>query len=108
MADVAKKQAAPKAEKASAPKRKMLSPAERVAKIEKELADARAKLTAKADKERTSLVEKRDKLVAKRDALNTEINEANQRLEELGTGGDVPDPDPIEASTAAKIEANES
>ena len=72
--------------------------------VEADLAAARAKLTEKSDKERSSLVEKRDKLVAKRDALNTEINEANQRLEELGTGGDVPDADPIEATTIAAVE----
>lgn len=106
MADTAKKSAAPKPAKKVT--RKMLTPAERVAKIEADLAAARAKLTEKSDKERTVLSDKRDKLVAKRDALNVEINEANQRLEELGTGGPVPDGDPIEASTAAAVEGNES
>lgn len=107
MAETAKK-ATPKAPAKEKSTRKMLTPAERVAKIEADLAAARAKLTEKSDKERAALTDKRDKLVVKRDALNAEINEANQRLEELGTGGDVPDGDPIEASTQAAIEGLES
>lgn len=107
MAETAKKSSPPKADKPKAT-RKMLTPQERVAKIEADLAAARAKLTEKSDKERSVLTDKRDKLVVKRDALNAEINEANQRLEELGTGGDVPDGDPIEASTAAAVEDAQS
>lgn len=53
--------------------RKMLTPAERVAKLEAELAEARKKAEAKANKAKAEATEKRAKLVEKRDALNVEI-----------------------------------
>ena len=98
MADTAKKTTAPKKT------RKVLTLADRLAKKEQELADLRTKATEKADKERTSLTEKRDKLDAKIAALQTERNEVNAQVEALGSGGDVPDGDPIEAMTAVKVD----
>lgn len=56
-------------------KRKMLTPAERVAKLEAELEAARKKAEAKANKAKTEATEKRAKLVEKRDALNAQIAE---------------------------------
>jgi hypothetical protein len=62
-----------KTAKAEAKQRKMLTPAERVAKLEAELAEARAKAEAKANKAKAEAKEKRAKLLAKVDDLSEQI-----------------------------------
>ena len=69
---------------ADAPKRKMLTPEERVAKLEAELAAARERADKKANKERDTLVEKRNKLGQKRDALDAQIAQIEQQLDAIG------------------------
>lgn len=61
-----------KADKA-APKRKMLTPAERVAKLERELAEARDKAQGKDRKEQARLEEKVKTLREKAGKINDEI-----------------------------------
>lgn len=66
-----------------APKRerKVLTAEERIAKLEADLATARAKAQAKADKANNELREKRAKLVAKRDELSAKIEEIDGQLQ---------------------------
>ena len=106
MADTAKA-AKKSAAKSGETKRKMLTPAEKVAKLEADLAAAREKAEAQANKKFTQLREQRAKLVEKRDALNSKIAEIDEQLPE-----DV-EPDPIIAATGedqatAGAEATES
>lgn len=85
---------APKAEKPEAKttvvapvkteaKRKMLTPAERVAKLEADLAEARKKAEAKDNKAKAEAKDKRAKLVEKRDALNAQITELDVIIGDL-------------------------
>lgn len=69
-------------------KRKMLTPAERVAKLEAELKAAREKAEAKANKAKTEATEKRAKLIAKRDELNTQIDELTKVIGDDGIDED--------------------
>ena len=64
-------------------KRKMLTPAERVAKLEAELEAARKRAEEKANSAANKARERKAKLVEKRDALNAEI----AKLDEV-IGGD--------------------
>lgn len=80
---MAKKDSTTKTEEVK-PKRKQLTPAERVAKAEAELAALRAKAEEKEAKVRTAAKEKRAKLVEKRDALNVQISDLDAIV------GDVP------------------
>lgn len=61
-------------------KRKMLTPEQRVAKLEADLAAARKKAEAKTNKAKAEATEKRAKLVAKRDALNVQILELTETI----------------------------
>lgn len=62
------------AKKAAAPaKRKMLTPAERIAKAEADLAAIKAKAAADSGKKAAKVDEKLKSLVAKRDKLNEQI-----------------------------------
>lgn len=64
-------------------KRKILTPQERVAKLEAELKAAREKAEAKAKAESDQLTERRAKIVERRDLLNTQIEEIDKQLEAL-------------------------
>lgn len=70
-------------------KRRMLTPAEKVAKLEADLAAARKKAEERADKVINQAKEKRAKLVEKRDALNDQIRELTVVIgdDELATQG---------------------
>lgn len=72
-----------KAEKKAEPKRKVLTAAERVAKLEAELAAARKKAEEKANKERDQLTSRKAELVKRRDGLNVSIAEIDKALENL-------------------------
>lgn len=65
------------------PKRKQLTAAERVAKLEAELAAARERAEKKANKQRDELVAKRNSLGEKRDKLDQQIQEIERQLESL-------------------------
>lgn len=65
------------------PKRKQLSPEERVAKLEAELAAARERAEKKANKQRTELQAKRDKLADKINGLQKQLDEIDKQLETL-------------------------
>lgn len=58
--------------------RKVLTPEQRVAKLEAELAAARKKAEDKANKQINEAKDKRAKLVEKRDALNVQILELTE------------------------------
>lgn len=64
--------------------RKMLTAEERVAKLEAELAAAKAKADAKKQKQIDALVERRDTLVAQVAERNTKLIAINLELDELG------------------------
>lgn len=66
------------------PKRKQLTPAERVAKIEAELRAAREKLEAKSKKQIEQLLEKRTALEARADKLIEQIHGIDAQLDDLG------------------------
>lgn len=66
------------------PKRKQLTPAERVAKIEAELRAAREKLEAKSKKQIEQLLEKRKTLLARAEKIDAQVNEIDNQLEDLG------------------------
>ena len=59
--------------KADKPKRTVLTPQQRVEKLEAELAAARERAAKRANAGRTKALEKRAKLVEKRDTLNAQI-----------------------------------
>ena len=63
-----------------APKRerKVLTDAERIAKLEADLKAAREKAEAKSRKQAEALIEKRTALVAKRDEIQAKIDELNK------------------------------
>ena len=56
------------------PKRKVLTPAERVAKLEAELARAKEKADAKANKARNEALTRRAKLVERIEKLQAEVD----------------------------------
>lgn len=87
----------PAAKKATAPKRKMLTPAEKVAKLEADLKAAREAAEAKGKVTEGKLREERAKLVTKRDALNKKIEEID---------GQLPSTDPIVAASEAAAEGD--
>lgn len=64
----------PKPEKQDKPKRTVLTPAERVKKLEAELEAARKRAEERANAGRVKAQEKRAKLVAKRDELTKQID----------------------------------
>lgn len=66
------------------PKRKVLTAAERVAKLEAQLAAAREKAAEKDGKRIASLKTKRSKLAERRDALSKQISEIDEELQLLG------------------------
>lgn len=76
-------------------KRKMLTPEQRVAKLEADLAAARKKAEAKTNKAKAEARDKRAKLVAKRDALNAQIAELN---EVIGDKAEIPAADETSAA----------
>jgi hypothetical protein len=63
------------------PKRKNLTAAERVAKLEADLEAARAKQAASADKRKNQLAEKREKVEEKINKLRLELAEIDRELE---------------------------
>ena len=65
------------------PKRKQLTPEERVAKLEAELEAARKKAEERGNKQRKVLQEKRDKLATKIDQLQDQLGEIDKQLESL-------------------------
>jgi len=69
--------------KKAEPKRKVLTAAERVAKLEAELEAARKKASDKAEKESAQLSDRRKVLVERRDLLNKQIEEIDVALENL-------------------------
>jgi Spy/CpxP family protein refolding chaperone len=64
--------------KATEAKRTMLTPEQRVAKLEAELAEARKKAEAKANKAKTEAAEKRAKIRDKMVELNTQHNDLTE------------------------------
>lgn len=68
-------------------KRTVLTDAERIAKLEADLAAARKKAEAKRNKARDAALEKRAKLVAKRDELNAQIARIDAEFPATETGG---------------------
>jgi chromosome segregation ATPase len=80
-----KKPAAPKTEKA---KRTVLTAAERIAKIEAELAAAKAKAAEAGAKKSAVLLEQRDKLIAKINELKTKVVDIEAELKSFGWNGD--------------------
>lgn len=70
------------------PKRKVLTAAERVAKLEAQLEAAREKAAAKDTKRIGTLTSRRDKLVERRNALDVQINEITEELQLLGAFDD--------------------
>lgn len=93
MAETAKKVATKAADK-PAKTRTVLTDAERIAKLEADLAAAKQKAAAKADKVGAGLREKKSKLEAKITDLQSQVREIDVELEKIGDGT-VPDPDPI-------------
>lgn len=81
--------------KPEAPKkeRKVLTQAERIAKLEADLAAARAKAAAKVDKARTDALERRAKLVTKRDEINAKIAEIDAEFPPAETDTQVTEPE---------------
>lgn len=69
---------------ATEPKRKHLTPAERVAKIEADLAAAKAKLELRANAQITVLIAQRDKLVAQANERYEKIRLIEEELLSLG------------------------
>ena len=65
-------------------KRTVLTPEERVAKIEAELEAARAKMLDKQRKQVTTLLEQRDKLRARSRDIDSKLDTIEFRLSELG------------------------
>ncbi len=87
MADTKKapaKKAAPKSEEKAT--RKRLSPSERIAKAEADLASLREKANADSRKKAEKVDERIATLTEKRDKLNVEIAEAQAEKAELGLG----------------------
>ena len=85
MADAKNKNASKpeaKAKDESAPKRKMLTAEERVAKLEADLAAAKERAAAKADKRANELKSKIAKLKERRDRVNAQIDELETELAE--------------------------
>ena len=66
------------------PKRKRLTSAERVAKIEAELRAAREKLEAKSKKRIEQLLEKRAALKARAEKIDAQVEAIDAQLKELG------------------------
>lgn len=95
-----KKAAAPAAaKKAPAKTRTVLTDAQRIEKLEADLAAVKAKAAAKASKASDELKAKRDKLTTKITSLQAQVREIDEELERLGDGS-VPDPDPIVEASA--------
>ncbi len=65
-------------------KRTVLTPEQRVAKLEGELAAAKAKAEARANREANLLLEKRSKLSARISKLMSEIDDVDTQLARLG------------------------
>lgn len=66
------------------PKRKQLTPAERVAKIEAELRAARVRLEAESKKKIEQLLEKRIALIARAEKIEEQVEAIDSQLEDLG------------------------
>ena len=82
--------------------RKVLSPAERVAKLEADLAAAKSKLEDKDRKVLTETLAERDKLAAKRDELNTKLDALDTKVLALRVSlGDEAETEPNPAQTFA-------
>lgn len=79
-----KKQAEAKPVEGDKPKRRNLTPAERIAKMEAELAATREKAEAANRKKAEALVEKRNALTAKVAELKAKVDEINLELDSLG------------------------
>lgn len=65
-------------------KRTVLTPEQRVAKLEAELAAAKAKAEARANKEANILLERRGKLSARISKLMSDIDDIDTQLSRLG------------------------
>lgn len=81
-------------------KRTVLTPEQRVAKLEAELAAARKKAEERANKAKDQARDKRTKLVEKRNALNVQIAELNEIIGDGDVIGDGPDQADDAARTA--------
>jgi predicted nucleic acid-binding Zn-ribbon protein len=94
----ANKKAAPAAAK-PAKTRTVLTDAQRIEKLEADLAAAKQKAAAKADKVGAALRDKKAKLETKIADLQSQVREIDVELEKIGDGT-TPDPDPITAKIA--------
>lgn len=75
-------------------KRTVLTPEERVAKLEAELAAAKAKAEARANKEANDLLERRQKVSIQINKLTAKIDDIDTQLSRLGY--DVPPTNVVE------------
>jgi predicted nucleic acid-binding Zn-ribbon protein len=80
----------PKATESTEPKRKVLTAEERVAKLEAELAAARKKAEAKANKAIDELQAKRKTLVEQIEERQTKVRAIDTQLEALGVDTTAP------------------
>lgn len=91
MTTAAKKAAEKKAEtkptEDDAPKRKSYTPEEKIAKLENDLNEARAKAQAKRTKAIEAKTEERDKAQAKVDDQRLKVAEIQKEIDELTAGG---------------------
>jgi predicted nucleic acid-binding Zn-ribbon protein len=78
------KKAEPKKDEAPKAKRTVLSPEDKIAKLEADLAAARQKAQDKRDKVVADKQAEKDKLTAKVDELRLKISEIDAELERLG------------------------
>lgn len=81
------KDEAPAKAEAEKPKRRNLTPAERIAKMEAELAATREKAEAANKKKVDALLEKRNGFTAKIAEIQTKVHEVNTELASLGYTG---------------------
>lgn len=86
MADTAKKAAASKTTEADKPKRKMLTQAEKIAKLEADLEAARTAGAEKAKKKAVVLREQKAKLVAKIKDAQSKVDDIDAELDSYGMG----------------------
>lgn len=90
------------AAKADKPKRTVLTPAERIAKAEAELARVREKEQAKINKAAERMVAERAKHLAKINELTDKVNKIDAELERIGYSEAAADADATEEDEAAQ------
>lgn len=86
--NVKPKSKTPAKTKSGKPRKPRRSEEERIAALQQQIADTRARAEAKAGKQVTTLHDKRDKLVARIEKLNAQIAEVDGEIEKLE--GDAP------------------